>query len=710
MSVGGAVGGFFNAIIAPLIFPGVWEFYIALVLSCFVRPVLLQTNWTDNLLTSFPGVQTWAREQSDQRERGDPHEVVVEPVLGGQLHRDGERACERGERGERAAAGDVGDADREYYDGAFDDLLQPAEARMEPPDRGYVEPVELEADGSLVELVQSAAWHERCERGDHDEAEDPANNHGATDAPLPPAEREERKQDHREQFCGGDETEEDSAPDRRCEDEQEDHEQQGHQSVIGVGEQPQQRRRVRGPRPGEREAESPPRLPAAQSHPERNETDRGRDIEEDRRRVRRRHVTPDAVPGPQRLERDVREVRDRPVRVTVRRRDRVERLSVVDRVSSDDRGDPDVDHLVVDDVQHDACRDQRENSHGEHRHRPCRCAAIDARVLPESEPEHPREQEQQQRIDDEDARLEVRVIEQVVRDREHAEQEQRVEMPEPSQSPRIEEQREEHHRENEDHVRRVEEREVVAARSEIQRQRAAPDRRDPTEAIHVDLRLRCPPVQEGDRPMRARVRADPDLDRVFQRVQPSVERGHRRSLLGCSEHRDRIVMEVQRPMPDHDGRLLGERRGRDVRQCEGVGRPGHDGGRRRRRWAGRQRKHRKKHTAATSVSPHGTGIGQRIARLEIGGFDAAPRTSRRRGARPRDTSGDGRTSPLVCDLKRGHRSHASTTRSAPLPPSAADLVADVTAAAGHVPICSPMCLLTNGFRASSAGNSSYAEA
>jgi hypothetical protein len=70
ISVGGALGGFFNAIVAPMMFAGVYEFYITLVLACFVRPVLLQTNWFDNfLMNAFPGLQTWARDQSDQLSR-----------------------------------------------------------------------------------------------------------------------------------------------------------------------------------------------------------------------------------------------------------------------------------------------------------------------------------------------------------------------------------------------------------------------------------------------------------------------------------------------------------------------------------------------------------------------------------------------------------------------------------------------------------------
>jgi hypothetical protein len=70
MSVGGALGGFFNAIIAPIFFAGVWEFYITLALACFVRPILAEAGWLDTfLMNQFPGLQSWARDQSDQFSR-----------------------------------------------------------------------------------------------------------------------------------------------------------------------------------------------------------------------------------------------------------------------------------------------------------------------------------------------------------------------------------------------------------------------------------------------------------------------------------------------------------------------------------------------------------------------------------------------------------------------------------------------------------------
>ena len=38
LSVGGVLGGAFNALLAPLIFPGVWEYPLALIAACLVKP------------------------------------------------------------------------------------------------------------------------------------------------------------------------------------------------------------------------------------------------------------------------------------------------------------------------------------------------------------------------------------------------------------------------------------------------------------------------------------------------------------------------------------------------------------------------------------------------------------------------------------------------------------------------------------------------
>lgn len=68
MSVGGALGGTFNGMIAPLVFQGgVREFYIAIVVACFVRPQYITTGWFDDLvLQAFPGLQGWVRNQGDE--------------------------------------------------------------------------------------------------------------------------------------------------------------------------------------------------------------------------------------------------------------------------------------------------------------------------------------------------------------------------------------------------------------------------------------------------------------------------------------------------------------------------------------------------------------------------------------------------------------------------------------------------------------------
>src|SRR5262249_12653303 len=53
MSVGGAVGGVFNGLIAPLLFPGNWEYPLALIAACLVRPTMRQSGWVDDLVASY---------------------------------------------------------------------------------------------------------------------------------------------------------------------------------------------------------------------------------------------------------------------------------------------------------------------------------------------------------------------------------------------------------------------------------------------------------------------------------------------------------------------------------------------------------------------------------------------------------------------------------------------------------------------------------
>jgi hypothetical protein len=55
MSVGGVVGGIFNGLMAPVMFPRVWEYPIALTVAAFLRPTMRESGWLDDLLSSFMG-------------------------------------------------------------------------------------------------------------------------------------------------------------------------------------------------------------------------------------------------------------------------------------------------------------------------------------------------------------------------------------------------------------------------------------------------------------------------------------------------------------------------------------------------------------------------------------------------------------------------------------------------------------------------------
>jgi hypothetical protein len=66
MSFGGMLGGLFNGIVAPLLFTGVWEFPIAIVLAALVRPKLVESGWVDDLaLNTSPSFQSWVHQQGD---------------------------------------------------------------------------------------------------------------------------------------------------------------------------------------------------------------------------------------------------------------------------------------------------------------------------------------------------------------------------------------------------------------------------------------------------------------------------------------------------------------------------------------------------------------------------------------------------------------------------------------------------------------------
>ncbi len=66
MSVGGALGGLFNAMIAPQVFVGVAEYPIAIAVACFLRPTLKKNGWFDELIISaFPSLGNWVRDTGD---------------------------------------------------------------------------------------------------------------------------------------------------------------------------------------------------------------------------------------------------------------------------------------------------------------------------------------------------------------------------------------------------------------------------------------------------------------------------------------------------------------------------------------------------------------------------------------------------------------------------------------------------------------------
>ncbi len=53
MAVGGMVGGMFNGILAPVVFVYVWEFSIAVICACLLRPKLKEGGWADDLIAGF---------------------------------------------------------------------------------------------------------------------------------------------------------------------------------------------------------------------------------------------------------------------------------------------------------------------------------------------------------------------------------------------------------------------------------------------------------------------------------------------------------------------------------------------------------------------------------------------------------------------------------------------------------------------------------
>jgi hypothetical protein len=67
MSVGGMVGGIFNGLVAPLLFWGVAEFPLAIVLGVLLRPTQRGDGWSESALeTYFPNLVTWFKAKGNE--------------------------------------------------------------------------------------------------------------------------------------------------------------------------------------------------------------------------------------------------------------------------------------------------------------------------------------------------------------------------------------------------------------------------------------------------------------------------------------------------------------------------------------------------------------------------------------------------------------------------------------------------------------------
>src|SRR5207245_5141325 len=53
MSVGGVVGGMFNALFAPVVFNGLAELGLAIFAAGFLRPRLKESGWTDDVIAGM---------------------------------------------------------------------------------------------------------------------------------------------------------------------------------------------------------------------------------------------------------------------------------------------------------------------------------------------------------------------------------------------------------------------------------------------------------------------------------------------------------------------------------------------------------------------------------------------------------------------------------------------------------------------------------
>ena len=165
----------------------------------------------------------------------------------------------------------------------------------------------------------------------------------------------------------------------------------------------------------------------------------------DRRGVRGGHGAPAAVPGQQRLERQVGEVVDRPVGVAVHLVQHVELLAVRDSVGPDRARVAHVDHGRVLHVQPDP------EGHEQHERRPpasasaARARAPPPRPRPEPGQQGAHQQVGEQRVHERHRDLDPPLVEVELGDAE-AEQHQQVEVDEPQRPARVDEGQQEERR------------------------------------------------------------------------------------------------------------------------------------------------------------------------------------------------------------------------------------------------------------------------
>jgi hypothetical protein len=81
MSIGGVLGGIFNAIVAPIVFKTVIEYPLAIFFGCLLRPNMTSAGWIDGLILENQGVRESAAESSDSFAKSFGQKPTGEPFL-----------------------------------------------------------------------------------------------------------------------------------------------------------------------------------------------------------------------------------------------------------------------------------------------------------------------------------------------------------------------------------------------------------------------------------------------------------------------------------------------------------------------------------------------------------------------------------------------------------------------------------------------------